>query len=92
VTGVDKTDFTLTTSGISAAAVTVVSGSGSVYTVTVSTGSGTGTIRLDVVDDNTIRDLRSNPLGGATSGNGSFTGGQSYTILLHRIYLPLVMR
>ncbi|NOT06060.1 MAG: S8 family serine peptidase, partial [Anaerolineales bacterium] len=81
VTGVNVSDFTLTTTGgVSGAAVSGVSGSGSVYTVTIYTGSGSGTVRLDVVDNNSIIDLASNPLGGAAIGDGNFTGGEIYTI------------
>ena len=47
VTGVDVADFTLTTSGVTGAAVSNVSGSGTTYTVTINTGTGNGTIRLD---------------------------------------------
>jgi len=75
VTGVDASDFTLTTSGVSGATVSGVSGSGAVYTVTVNTGTGNGTIRLDVLDDNSIMDAESTPL------NGGFTGGETYTVL-----------
>ncbi|MBL0268181.1 MAG: hypothetical protein IPP99_05860 [Chitinophagaceae bacterium] len=63
VTGVDTVmpfaDFALTTDpGISGASITGVTPvSGSVYTVTVNTGNGNGTIRLDVVDNNSIVDL-----------------------------------
>jgi hypothetical protein len=79
VTGVDTTDFTLSTTGISGASVASFSGSGSTRTVTVSTGSGDGTLRLDLVDDDTILDGDGNPLGGTGAGNGNFTG-QTYTI------------
>jgi|CXWL01.1.fsa_nt_gi hypothetical protein len=74
VTGVDATDFSLTTTGVTGASISGVSGSGSLYKVTVSTGSGAGTIRLNVLDDNTIIDTASNPL------NGAFTTGEVYTI------------
>jgi Zn-dependent metalloprotease len=80
VTGVDATDFSLTSSGVSGPAVSGVSGSGSAYTVSVSTGSGSGTIRLDLTDNNSIVDAASNPLGGAGAGDGNFTTGESYTI------------
>jgi hypothetical protein len=85
VTGVDTTvpfnDFFLTTTGsISGASIISVSGSGSVYTVTVNTGSGNGTIRLGVVDDNSIIDAASMSLGGAAIGDGNFTTGETYTI------------
>jgi hypothetical protein len=81
VTGVDNTDFTLTTTGtIAGASVTGVTGSGNTRTVTVNAGAGTGTIRLDVTDDDTIQDGGSTPLGGAGAGNGDFTSGEVYTI------------
>jgi glucose/arabinose dehydrogenase len=75
VTGVDKSDFSLITTGVSNAAVSGVSGSGSVYTVTVNTGCGDGTIRLDVSVSATITDLAANPLGGLP-----YTGGETYTV------------
>jgi len=80
VTGVNTPDFILTTAGITGASVTNVSGSGTTYTVTVHTGSGNGTIRLDVADDDSIKDASDNPLGGAGAGNGNFTSGETYTI------------
>ena len=75
VTGVDAADFTVTTTGVSGTAVSGVSGTGSVYTVTVNTGSGNGTIRLDVLADNTIVDAALNPLG------AGFTNGETYIVL-----------
>ncbi len=80
VTGVDVGDFTLVTTGtIASAAITNVSGSGNSYTVTAGTGTGDGTLGLNLVDNDTIINGVSTPLGGAGTGNGSFTG-QSYTI------------
>ena len=64
VTGVDASDFVLTVSGgISGAAITGMSGSRDEYIVSVDTGVGDGTLRLDVVDDDSIRDFPQNPLG-----------------------------
>jgi hypothetical protein len=80
VTGVNKGDFVLTSPGITGDSIISVSGSGLTYTVTVNTGSGNGTIRLDVVDNNTIIDDADNPLGGVGSGNGNYTSGEIYTI------------
>ena len=75
VTGVDPSDFSLTTTGsVSGATVSGVSGSGTIYTVTVDTGIGDGTIRLDVLDNDSIIDADSNPL------DGGFTSGEVYTI------------
>ncbi len=84
VTGVDVSDFSLnTTSGITGASITSVSGSGSIYTVTVITGTSANSteqpiLRVDVVDDDTILDSINNNLGGQGLGNGNFTNGQSY--------------
>lgn len=80
VTGVDVTDFVLTTTGVSGATVTGVTGTGNVRTVTVSTGTGSGTIRLDVADDDTIKDASNNELGGPGTTNGNFTTGEAYEI------------
>src|SRR5215217_3087997 len=83
VTGVNigtNSDFALvSSSGISGASITNLSGSGTTYTVTANTGSGNGTLGLNLVDDDTIVDAASNKLGGTGAGNGNFTG-QTYTI------------
>lgn len=82
VNGVDASDFTLTKTGnTGAASIIAVSGLGSTYAVTVSTGNGQGTIRLDLIDNDSIRDFANQPLGGAGAGNGNFTAGQVYNIL-----------
>ena len=82
VTGVDTSDFALTTTGTLAGfSITGVSGAGATRTVSVNVGLGTGTIRLDVVDDDTIIDADSEPLGGPGSGNGDFTTGQAYDVI-----------
>jgi hypothetical protein len=75
VTGVDSSDFSLTTTGVSSASVTGVTGAGNVYTATVNTGNNNGTIRLDVINNGTIRDAVFNPLA------AGFTGGEAYTII-----------
>ncbi|HVN15875.1 MAG TPA: hypothetical protein VMT73_09065, partial [Anaerolineales bacterium] len=80
VSGVDASDFALTTAGISGASVSDVSGSGTTYIVTVNTGTGDGTLRLDLIDNDSIIDAMNNPLGGAGAGNGNFTNGEIYTI------------
>ena len=80
VTGVDTGDFTLTTSGVSGPSVSGVSVSGSVYTVTVNTGSGSGTIKLNVMDNDSILSGSAIPLGGVGAGNGNYTSGETYTI------------
>jgi hypothetical protein len=80
VTGVDAGDFALTHTGISGPSIDAVTGSGATYTVTVNSGLGSGTLRLDVVDDDTILDGSGNPLGSAGTGNGNFTSGQTYSV------------
>jgi hypothetical protein len=83
VTGVDAGDFRLTKTGSTGAAgIGMVTGSGTTYTVTVGTGSGKGTLRLDVIDNDSIKDATNQPLGGTGAGNGSFTTGQIYNIFV----------
>jgi DNA/RNA endonuclease G (NUC1) len=75
VTGVDASDFALTTTGVTSPSISGVTGSGSVYTVSVGTGTGDGTIRLDVNNNGSIVSSTNNaPLGSA------FTAGEVYTI------------
>ncbi|HJR80936.1 MAG TPA: choice-of-anchor Q domain-containing protein [Anaerolineales bacterium] len=75
VTGVDSSDFTLTTSGISGESISGISGSDTTYTVAVHTGSGNGTIRLDIPGHATITDLNDNGL-----ANLPFESGETYTV------------
>ncbi len=82
VTGVNigtASDFTLTRTYVTGAMITGLSGSGSVYTVTVNTGRGNGTIRLNLIDNDSIRAASGLPVGGWGAGNGTFTG-PTYTI------------
>ncbi|HMZ08349.1 MAG TPA: S-layer homology domain-containing protein, partial [Anaerolineales bacterium] len=81
VTGVDVHDFTLTTSGISGAALQNVSGSGKTYTVSVTTGDGNGTIRLDMPVNANITDMDLRPLMGLP-----YTNGQSYSIIREQTF------
>ena len=80
VTGVDLSDFVLTTEGIDDAGLISVTGSGAEYFVIVNTGTKSGTLRLDLIDNDSITDLESNPLGGVGLGNGDFKNGEVYTI------------
>ncbi|WP_182867220.1 beta-propeller fold lactonase family protein [Rhodopirellula sp. JC639] len=68
VTGVDVSDFQLFDSGLSQAAITSLSGGPTDYTVTVSTPSYAGNVQLQLVDDDTIVDVDSVPLGGSGTG------------------------
>ena len=92
VTGVDTSNFALAVTGVMGASITGVNSGATAYTVTVNTASGTGTIRLDVVDNDTIVDLALNPLGGAGAGNGSYTSGETYDVRFYWTYLPLVFK
>ncbi len=80
VTGVDVSDFALAPFGLTGLSILGVAGVGSAYTVTVATGSGSGRLRLDVLDDDTILDDASLPLGGVGEGNGSFSEGLEYWV------------
>src|SRR5207245_2167097 len=73
VTGVDPTDFSLAASGATGT-ISSVTGSGTSYVVTVTGVSGSGTLRLNLVDDDTIADTASATV--AASGL-SITGGSS---------------
>ncbi|MBI5944622.1 MAG: hypothetical protein HY864_09650 [Chloroflexi bacterium] len=94
VIGVDKFDFSLTNAGttVIGASVTSVGGTGLTRTVTVNTGTGSGTLRLDLVDNNTIKDSLLNVLGGP-AGNpvGDFTG-EMYTIVKNPPYVVSITR
>lgn len=82
MTGVDASDFhPIKTGTLTSVSVTGVSGGPTTYTVTVGlSATGTGTIRLDVVDDDSVLDVDINPLGGTGSENGDFTVGEIYEI------------
>jgi len=80
VSGIDTGDFSLASSGVIGAGVTEVTGSGNLYTATVNPGTGNGSIRLDLVDNDTIQNLEGDILGGIGIGNGNFVGGETYTI------------
>jgi hypothetical protein len=74
VSGVDTSDFTLTTGGASGT-IASISGSGTTYDVTVNSISGNGTLRLDLNSGGTgITDTAGNVI------SGGYTSGQIYTI------------
>jgi hypothetical protein len=78
VTGVEPTDFRLDTS-VTGARVNYLQGSGSTYQIFVTTGTGNGTIQLNLVDDDSIKNGEGTPLGGVGAGNGNVLG-QIYTV------------
>ena len=75
VTGVDVSDFTLTSTGTGSGTIAGVTGSGSVYTVTVNTVAGDGTLRLDLKSSGT--GIQNGSSQAIASG---FTSGQTYTL------------
>ncbi|SDL38070.1 gliding motility-associated C-terminal domain-containing protein [Pedobacter sp. ok626] len=75
VTGVNTSDFSITSTGITAPAVTFVSGSNNTRTVTVNTGTGSGTLRLDLKSSGTgIINTVGNEI------QAGYTAGEVYTI------------
>ncbi|HEY9696421.1 MAG TPA: DUF4347 domain-containing protein [Trichocoleus sp.] len=82
VTGVGVEDFSLAPSGnVTGAQITGVSSADSkTYQVSVNTGSGDGSLGLNVVDDDSVKNSLGVTLGGSGIGNGNFTG-QAYTLI-----------
>ena len=82
VTGVDIDDLVLTTGGDVSGAniIDYFYGTNETRSINVNTGTGDGWIRLDLIDNDSILDVVSNPLGGAGIGNGDFAIGETYTI------------
>jgi gliding motility-associated-like protein len=75
VTGVNTSDFSITSTGITGPAVTFVSGSNDTRTVTVNTGTGSGTLRLDLKSSGTgIINTIGNDI------QAGYTAGEVYTI------------
>lgn len=75
VTGVDASDFALTTTGTAAGSIASITGSGTTYTVTVNGLSGDGTLRLDL--DNSGTGIVN---AGTQAITGGYTSGQTYTL------------
>ncbi|MEG4066573.1 Ig-like domain-containing protein, partial [Microcoleus sp. Pol11C2] len=80
VTGVDVSDFTLVPNDVTGASIgTLTTVDAKTYQLEVNTGTGSGTIGLNLVDDDSIKNSLGVELGGATAGNGNLTG-QIYDI------------
>jgi len=97
VAGVDTKDFFLKTTNIAGAFIISVTSVtpifASVHTVTVNTGNGNGTIRLDLLDNDSIVDASGNKLGGSGANNGNFRNGEIYMIQgRNSLFLPLLLR
>ncbi len=75
VTAIDLKDFALTTTyKISGASIISLTGNNDTYIVSVNTGTGDGTIRLDLINNHTIKSTNNLPL------KASFTDGEFYKI------------
>jgi hypothetical protein len=87
VTGVNTSDFSLITTGVSGAnitSVTPISGSnGEQYAVTVNTGTGSGTVAVELSEAG-IQDLAGNPLPG-----GTFYPQTTYPVGSYAIYVAI---
>ena len=80
MTGVDVGDFVLTSAGVTGASITALNGGPQTYIVSVNTGSDDGTLRLDVLDDDSILNANNVPLGDTGLGNGDFKMGGVYSV------------
>jgi Lysyl oxidase len=83
VTNVGPSDFAITKSAnMKGSFIAYVSTTADpkVWEVSVQSGTGAGTLRLDVMDHDSIISLSGARLGGAGAGNGNFTAGEVYTV------------
>lgn len=76
VNGVDANDFAVSNNGF----VININNANPFYVVTVNAGTNEGSIKLDLIDNNSVINSQNIPLGGAGLGNGNFTNGESFTI------------
>ncbi|MBW4466749.1 MAG: hypothetical protein KME07_15095 [Pegethrix bostrychoides GSE-TBD4-15B] len=87
VRGVTPDDFVVAGSGITGASVVSITpidtnsgGSARTFELVINTGSGDGSLGLNVVDNDSIRNDLNVPLGGTGAGNGNVTG-PIYTVI-----------
>lgn len=90
-TGFDVTDLAPWFDGtLSSATVSSFSGGPTTYTLTVDVSTtGSGQLRLDVLDDDSIKNILGVPLGGVGLHNGDFFGGEVFTIDRQPPEIPL---
>ena len=85
VQGLDPSDFSLVMGGdIVDALVIDVTGGGTTWAVLVYTGLDSGTLGIDLLDDDSISDLATNPLGNGLAGTASYTIDASQLIPLFK--------
>jgi hypothetical protein len=84
VTGVDVNDFSLTTTGnITGAVIDHIHSTSdpAVWQVHIRSGVGSGTLKVNLIDNDTILSSGGAKLGGVGTGNGSFTNGEVYNVV-----------
>ncbi|MFL5328737.1 MAG: lysyl oxidase family protein [Gemmataceae bacterium] len=84
VTGVDPTDFTVTsTGGISGAGIAgvVATADPKVWQVIVDSGIGSGTLKVNLIDNDSIISIAGAKLGGAGLINGDYKSSEVYTVV-----------
>jgi hypothetical protein len=84
VTGVDTSDFALVTTGnITGATIDHIhtTSDPAVYEVHVRSGVGAGTLKINLIDNDSIVSTGGARLGGLGAGNGNFTNGETYNVL-----------
>ncbi len=79
VTGVDVSDFALAANGLNGAYVVEVNGAGSEYLARVNVGQGAGSLRLDLIDNDSVVNQYGAPLGGTGWGNGGLSS-ETYAV------------
>jgi len=80
VTGVDPTDFVIVKTGSLVGTVSSVTGGGKDYVVTISNITGSGTLGLNLVDNNSIRDLGGNSLNNNPNGPPTYSSPTAYPV------------
>ncbi len=89
VNGVDAADFlAVGSAGVAFSSPLVVAGSGSAYTVTVNGITGNGSLRLDLVDDGSIRDVAGRALV-TPGGLASFRPQQTFAFGANTVSVSL---
>lgn len=85
VSGVDIGDFMLTANGVNGATVTELFVNANTYMLTVSTGTGNGSLRLDVLDNDSILDAVGNPLNATVNGPAYTVNKAAYILQTERL-------
>ncbi len=76
VYGLDTSDFTLSNGAV----ITNIRNSNPFYIITVITGVMEGELKLQLMDDDSVRNSQGIPLGGNGIGNANFINGETYIV------------